>query len=206
MLKATKKQLVLLHLKKLLNCKLFKIGDAPIEVRLFYEMIDILDNHLIAFPPILPKEPHTLILGTMPGAKSLQLNQYYGHPQNQFWKFMGEIYGAHKTLPYEDRIQILKENGIAVWDVLSSCTRIGSMDADIQNATVNDFETFYKEHPTVQRVIFDSLVAEKLYLKHALPTLTRNLTYKRVPSPSPCLCKDGISGKTDFMDESFKIT
>lgn len=168
------------------------------------KMTKISNIQLIAFPPILPQAPHTLILGTMPGAKSLQLNQYYGHPQNQFWKFMGEIYGAHKTLPYEDRVQILKDKGIAVWDVLSSCTRIGSMDADIQNATVNDFETFYKEHPTLQRVIFDSLVAEKLYLKHALPILTRNLNYQRVPSPSPAYAKMGYQEKLILWTEALK--
>lgn len=144
---------------------------------------------LTAFSPILPAHPRILILGTMPGGKSLELNQYYAHPQNQFWKFMGDIYGAHKSLPYTERVQILKDNAVAVWDVLSSCTRVSSMDADIKNAVVNDFEKFYHQNPTIHLVIFDSLTAENLYLKHALPTLSKELIYKRVPSPSPAYAR-----------------
>ena len=157
------------------------------------------DQRLIAFPPILPKAPHSLILGTMPGGKSLEKQQYYAHPQNQFWRFMGDIYGALPAFPYEQRVEILKENGVAVWDVLSSCTRIGSMDADIKNAVVNDFEKFYNDHPTIKLVVFDSLTAENYYLKQALPTLKTphalSLMYKRVPSPSPAYARMSYSQK-----------
>lgn len=162
------------------------------------------DMRLIAFPPLLPKAPHTLILGTMPGEKSLELNQYYAHPQNQFWKFMGDIYGAHKSLPYEERVHILLSKQVAVWDVLSSCTRIGSMDADIKNAVVNDFQTFFTEHPTITRVIFDSLTAEKLYLKQVLPTLTHTLTYQRVPSPSPAYAAMSYDQKLVMWSDALK--
>ncbi len=146
-----------------------------------YEMADL----IVAFPPILPDNPHTLILGTMPGRKSLETNQYYAHPQNQFWKFMGDIYGAGLFLPYEDRIRILKEQNIAVWDVIRSCVRQGSMDTDIKNEVVNDFEEFYRQHSSINLVVFDSLTAEKIYKKQVLPTLTKSLKYVRVPSPSP---------------------
>jgi TDG/mug DNA glycosylase family protein len=140
---------------------------------------------IIAFPPILPENPHTLILGTMPGGKSLERKQYYAHPQNQFWKFMGDIYGAGPNLPYEERIRILKGQGVAVWDVLYACTRQGSMDANIKNGIVNNFEEFYQQNPNISLVVFDSLTAEKIYKKQVMPTLSKKLEYKRVPSPSP---------------------
>ena len=67
-----------------------------------------MDELIQAFPPIIGKNPQTLILGTMPGGKSLAANQYYAHPQNQFWKLMGDIYGAGRDLPYDERLDILK--------------------------------------------------------------------------------------------------
>jgi TDG/mug DNA glycosylase family protein len=121
----------------------------------------------------------------MPGGKSLDLNQYYAHPQNQFWRLMGDIFGAFPDLPYDKRVDILKRKGVAVWDVLKACSRSGSMDADIKNPVVNDFEKFYKENPSIKLVVFDSLTAENFYRKLVLPTLSTKLVYRRVPSPSP---------------------
>jgi hypoxanthine-DNA glycosylase len=140
---------------------------------------------IIALPPILPKRAHTLILGSMPGAKSLEINEYYAHPQNQFWRFMGEIFGASPSMPYKQRIKILKQKGIAVWDVLKACNRYGSMDADIKNPVVNDFERFYQDNPSIKLVIFDSSSAENFYKRLVQPTLSKELIYCRVPSPSP---------------------
>ena len=140
---------------------------------------------IVAFPPIIAPKAHTLILGTMPGVRSLEANQYYAHPQNQFWRFMGDIYGAGPSLPYDRRVQILKDKGIAVWDVVHACSRKGSMDADIKDEVANDFETFYRENPNIRRVVFDSLTAETIYKRRVLPVLRHSLSYARVPSPSP---------------------
>jgi double-stranded uracil-DNA glycosylase len=152
-------------------------------------------TQIVAFPPILPKTPHTLILGTMPGGKSLETQQYYAHPQNQFWRFMGDIYGAGLYLPYEDRLTILKEQGVAVWDVVQACQRQGSLDADIKHEVVNDFKAFFRDHPTLTRVVFNSLTAEKIYNKKVLPTLTKPLDYERVPSPSPAYARITYAAK-----------
>lgn len=159
---------------------------------------------LEAFPPILPHKPHTLILGTMPGIKSLQANQYYAHPQNQFWKFMGDIYGAGPSLPYQKRVQVLKKQGVAVWDVVRACTRKGSMDSEIQNEIPNNFEEFYNKHPTIKLVVFDSLTAEKIYNRRVLPTLTRKLKYIRVPSPSPAHARISYATKLAIWSAALK--
>lgn len=165
---------------------------------------------LIAFPPILPVHPTRLILGTMPGGKSLEMNQYYAHPQNQFWRLMGDIYGALPSFPYAKRVEILKEQNVAVWDVLASCRRVGSMDADIKDAVVNDFENFYTQYPTIQLVVFDSLTAEKYYLKHALPILAsehaKSLIYKRVPSPSPAHARLSYAQKLLMWTEALQTS
>ncbi len=98
---------------------------------------------------------------------------------------MGDIYGAGLTLPYDERVQILKDAGIAVWDVVHACRRAGSMDADIKDEVPNDFESFYEKNPSIRRVVFDSLTAETIYKRKVLPALTKTLEYVRVPSPSP---------------------
>jgi TDG/mug DNA glycosylase family protein len=159
---------------------------------------------ITAFPPILAGNAHSLILGTMPGGKSLVLNQYYGHPQNQFWQFMGDIFGALPSLPYERRVKILKENGIAVWDVLKSCERVGSMDSAIKNPVVNDFEKFYRDNPSIQRVVFDSATAEKFYNRLVLPVLSKTLTYRRVPSPSPAYASMKYEDKLAVWRAAFR--
>ena len=157
---------------------------------------------ITAFAPILPTRAHTLILGSMPGGKSLELNQYYAHPQNQFWRFMGDIYGALPALSYEDRIRILKDKGVAVWDVLKACRRPGSMDADIKDPVVNDFKDFYQKNPTITLVVFDSLTAENLYRRLVLPGLSRDLVYRRVPSPSPAHARMNYEAKRVLWAEA----
>jgi double-stranded uracil-DNA glycosylase len=158
---------------------------------------------IIAFPPIMPKKAHTLILGSMPGGKSVEFNQYYAHPQNQFWRFMGDIFGAFPSLPYEERIQILKQNGIAVWDVLKACSRSGSMDANIKNPVVNDFERFYQDNPSIKLVVFDSGTAENFYKRLVLPSLSKKLNYCRVPSPSPAYARMNYEAKRILWIKAF---
>ncbi|HEU0126064.1 MAG TPA: DNA-deoxyinosine glycosylase, partial [Flavobacterium sp.] len=95
-----------------------------------------------SFAPISSKKSKVLILGTMPGIKSLELNQYYGHAQNNFWKFMFLILKEEFSYDYETRKNLLLQNNIALWDVLQFCDRVGSLDSAIKNEIANDFENF----------------------------------------------------------------
>lgn len=146
-------------------------------------------THIHSFPPISDASATVLILGSMPGKASLRANQYYGHPQNAFWKIMGELVDADPELPYPDRTARLQSHGIAVWDVLKSCTRESSLDSDIvENSIVtNDFAAFFDTHPHITRVFFNGGKAEQTYRKHVLPTLNRHahMAYERLPSTSP---------------------
>lgn len=88
------------------------------------------------FPPIAKPDATILILGSMPGQKSLDENQYYAHPRNSFWPIILKLFKLKGELTYTQREQLLLDNRIAVWDVLKSCYREGSLDSDIDNSSI----------------------------------------------------------------------
>jgi hypoxanthine-DNA glycosylase len=146
--------------------------------------------HDHCFPPIATAAAHTLVLGSLPGRKSLQMQQYYAHPQNAFWKLIAAIFGADKELPYERRVKILTSHGIALWDVLAAAERPGSLDSAIVHATarVNDFRVFFREHPRLRRVLFNGRKAEQMFERFARPVLgaeSSRIRYACLPSTSP---------------------
>jgi len=143
-------------------------------------------KRLRSFPPISNEHATILILGSMPGKESLRQSQYYAHPSNAFWKIMGELTGAHPSLPYAERLRMLKSSGIALWDVLDSCDREGSLDSDIRNESANDFAAFFAKHPYIKQVFFNGAKAEQSFRKFVLEQQTLPpLALQRLPSTSP---------------------
>lgn len=136
-----------------------------------------------SFPPIAPTNATILILGTMPGVKSLEIQQYYGHPQNNFWRFMFEILNEDFSKDYETRKNLLIKNNIALWDVLQFCERIGSLDSAIKNEVTNDFEQFLKEHPNITTIFFNGQKAAAFFKKYV--SLENNYDLITLPSTSP---------------------
>ena len=141
--------------------------------------------HIQSFPPVCSTDAKLLILGSMPGKMSLEKHQYYGHPQNAFWKIMGELAGADSK-SYQERLAALQASGIALWDVLASCKRASSLDSHIREEAANDFGTFFAQHPHITHVFFNGSKAEQSFRKFVrgkqqLPPLT----YHRLPSTSP---------------------
>lgn len=139
-----------------------------------------------SFPPVADKHATILILGSVPGKESLKQQQYYAHPQNAFWKIMGDLVGAHLELPYPQRLQALTAANIALWDVLHSCEREGSLDSDIVQEQANDFAAFFAQHPHITHVYFNGAKAEQSFRrfvlgKQELPPLE----FARLPSTSP---------------------
>jgi hypoxanthine-DNA glycosylase len=138
-----------------------------------------------SFPAVVGENPKILILGSMPGTASLKKAQYYAHPQNQFWKLLGEALGEDLPLmTYERRLEILKSRGIALWDVLESCEREGSLDADISDEKPNAIGKLVRE--TGLRVIFlnggKAEAAFKAFVAESLPSGVQAI---RLPSSSP---------------------
>lgn len=124
----------------------------------------------------------------MPGARSLAAGEYYAHPQNAFWKIMAELNAFDAASSYPQRLAALGASGIALWDVLQSCEREGSLDTaiDAASAIPNDFNGFFFRHPGIRRVFFNGATAERYYRQKVLSTLEpRSLTYLRLPSTSP---------------------
>lgn len=126
-----------------------------------------------------------LILGNAPSVLSLATQQYYGNPRNAFWRIAGELFGFDPTSPYADRAAALVARGVAVWDVLRLCRRVGSLDSAVERDSMvpNDFEAFFDAHPGITRVYFTGGGAEANYRR--LVRVGADVTYARLPSTSP---------------------
>ena len=147
-------------------------------------------NVATGFEPIAAPDARVLILGSLPSVLSLEKREYYGNPQNAFWRIMGELFAAGPELDYARRTERLKQCGVALWDVLHASMRPGSMDADIRiaSAVPNDFPTFFGAHPNLELVCFNGKKAGELYDRLVLPRLDGTICdpqYETLPSTSP---------------------
>ncbi len=143
-----------------------------------------------SFDPIINQHATLLILGSMPGNRSLQQQQYYAHPRNAFWSIMHRIADAGPELDYPTRLTRLQSARIALWDVLKSCRRNGSLDAAIrpESMQTNDFSGLLSAYPNIQRIAFNGKKAETVFRRHALPLLDdrlRSIDLIGLPSTSP---------------------
>lgn len=153
-------------------------------------MIDRKSRRDSCFPPVSRKDAETLILGSLPGRKSLEQQQYYAHPQNAFWKLMAAIFDAEPTTNYEARKRLLLRNRIALWDVFAAAERPGSLDSDIVHATAeaNDFREFLRAHPKIRRIFFNGKKSEEIFRRRVLPLIAAEfpcITCEGLPSTSP---------------------
>ncbi|MCM1532307.1 MAG: DNA-deoxyinosine glycosylase [Bacteroides sp.] len=140
-------------------------------------------DYKFSFEPLAGKEARVLVLGSIPGDRSLELNEYYGHPQNRFWRMLACL--CNETMPgtYPEKKELLLRNGIALWDVAHKAVRPGSMDSDIRNEAPNDIPALMASLPNLHTVAFNGKTAEKLYDKYfsRLP----GIRYLPMPSTSP---------------------
>jgi double-stranded uracil-DNA glycosylase len=133
----------------------------------------------------------------MPGVKSLQANEYYAHKGNTFWRIMGELVGAGSETPYSERVGILNNKGVAVWDVLKSCIRPGSLDVDIRDEEPNDFQIFFGQHPKIEKIGLNGTKAAACFKKYARTTVPAKITCVTLPSTSPANASLPFSEKLD---------
>ena len=138
-----------------------------------------------SFPPLAAPDARVLILGSMPGAASLAAGQYYAHPRNAFWPIMGTLFGAGPDKPYAERALILAARGVAVWDVLQSCVRHGSLDSNISDEAPNDFAAFFRDHPQVTHVFLNGGKAASCFRRYAAGIYPAGVTAVALPSTSP---------------------
>lgn len=153
-----------------------------------------------SFPPSIDGDSTVLILGSMPGVRSLELQQYYAHPQNRFWKLMGQL--LDYPLPdteYQQRLAILKQHKIALWDVIAYCRRSGSLDSAISGERVYDFPALFEQYPNIKRLCFNGGKAHQAFLRHYkhLPNRYSNIELFPLPSTSPANARMRL---TDLID------
>ena len=133
----------------------------------------------------------------MPGVKSLVAGEYYAHKHNAFWQIMGELLDAGWEKPYGERVRILNDKGIAVWDVLQSCIRPGSLDLDIREEEPNDFQSFFKVHPHIQKVGLNGGKAASCFKKFASGFFPAQTRVVRLPSTSRANARLSFAEKRD---------
>ena len=140
---------------------------------------------LVGLPPIVSSNTRLLVLGSFPSVASLARQQYYAHPQNQFWKILQAIWPASPRLTsadsYEKRSEWVLERGLGVWDVYAACEREGSLDAAIRNREVNDFASLVRRCPQLRGIAHNGGES----FRHAKFTALLGLPVYKLPSTSP---------------------
>lgn len=141
-----------------------------------------------SFAPLIDIHCELLILGSLPGAKSLGENQYYAHPQNKFWPIMCRVFSGELSAGYDQRCSMLLKNRVALWDVIKCAKREGSLDGDIKNEIPNDIPALLKKYPRIGMIVFNGGCAFTKYKKHFG---TPSVPYLRLLSTSPaCAGRD----------------
>ncbi len=123
----------------------------------------------------------------MPGEESLKRQEYYGNPRNQFWRIMQELVGIPAAAAYAERISLLQQNRIGLWDVLHACERVGSLDSAIKYPVPNDFRDLFASHPNLKLVAFNGKKASEWFEKWWVKVVITPITIQKLilPSTSP---------------------
>jgi hypoxanthine-DNA glycosylase len=157
-------------------------------------------TRLQGLPAIISAHTRLLVLGSFPGVASLQAQQYYGHPRNHFWRIVGTLLGVDwGAMPYEQRLQTLRQRGVGVWDVYASCLREGSLDQAIKDAELNDFSALCTEAPLLTHIAHNG--SESARAMRHLQALGFVVT--RLPSTSPANASWSFERKLVAWREAF---
>ncbi len=171
---------------------------------------------LSGLPPYPPPDARILVLGSFPSAESLRKREYYGFSRNHFWPLVAALFGEDAPAGYEGRLALLGRHGVALWDVIASCERTGSLDADIGHEEPNRIPELLARLPGVERIALNGSKAASSFARHfggakaspigapfewthdALPR--RRFSVARLPSTSPVPTRDYRS-----MDDKLPI-
>ena len=135
-----------------------------------------------------------LVLGSFPGAASLQAAQYYAHPRNAFWPVMAALTGEAglPARPYAERLQALRRHRIALWDAVAACRREGSLDTAIEAAEPSDLRELVARLPELRAIVCNGALAHKQTL---LALGDVDLPVLRLPSTSPAHAGQSLATK-----------
>ena len=139
-------------------------------------------TRLVGLSPVIGPDTRLLVLGSFPGVASLRTQQYYGHPQNSFWKILGALWSLDLlALPYAHRLDAARAHGLGIWDVYGACEREGSLDTAIRHAELNDFAGLQRACPQLQGIAHNGGES----FRHAKHTQALGLPVYLLPSTSP---------------------
>lgn len=144
---------------------------------------NLCDNLKKSFTPLECYDAEILILGSIPGDRSIKMQQYYGHPQNRFWRVIAAITETELPTEYNTKKEMLKANKIALWDVVYKANRKGSMDSMIKDEVPNAIDNFIRSHPKLKTIAFNGKKAEQMYDRYF--DRDSSLRYLSLPSTSP---------------------
>lgn len=143
-----------------------------------------MSGRITAFEPVAPTGARVLVLGSMPSVESLNRGFYYAYPRNAFWRILAQVFGETFPADIPARVALLERHDIALWDVLRSCEREGSLDSAIRRPEPNDFGALFQRCPGIGRILFNGGTAERLFTKWGRPWMDGR-SCQRLPSTSP---------------------
>jgi len=159
------------------------------------------ETTLQGFPPIVNEQTRLLVLGSFPSVASLSAQGYYAHPQNQFWKILGALWNLPlASRPYAQRVQVLLDHGLGVWDVYASCEREGSLDSAIRHPQLNDLASLRQRCPQLRAIAHNGGES----FRHARHTRALGLPVERLPSTSPANASWSFERKLAAWREVFQ--
>jgi len=150
------------------------------------------------FQPLVFKDSKVLILGSFPSIESFDNSFYYGDPRNQFWMILSEV-SAYPINNRDQKIWLLKESKVALWDMILNCTRDNSLESSLEDIEVNNIAEFLEEHPSITKVAFTGRLAEKLFKMH-FDYLEIERLY--LPSPSSAYAKMSLNQKIEIYKKA----
>ncbi len=153
-----------------------------------------------SFNPIIDKRSKVIILGSLPGVRSLKDNEYYANRQNSFWKILFSVFDRPYSSDYRDKTGLLTENCIALWDVIKSAERSGSCDSRIRSAEPNNIPDLLKKYTSISYIIFNGTFAYRSYKKFFK---TPCLRFEVLLSTSPA-CAGRDKEKAEMWEKAIK--
>ncbi|MDQ6679773.1 MAG: DNA-deoxyinosine glycosylase [Pseudomonadota bacterium] len=156
---------------------------------------------LVGLAPVISPATRLVVLGSFPGVASLRAQQYYGHPRNHFWPILAALWGVDlMTLPYAERLEVVKERGLGIWDVYASCRREGSLDSAIEAAQLNDLASLARRAPNLQAVAHNGGESARS-MRH---TRALGVPVLKLPSTSPANASWNLDRKLAAWREAFE--
>jgi len=152
---------------------------------------------LKSFKPVADDHTKILVVGSMPGDASLKAGQYYAYKYNHFWRIISVLFNCGKPFSsYREKLSVLSQNSIGLWDSLKYCRRQGSLDKDIKSGKANNFSLLFKKYPSIRRIVFNGRAAEKFF--KANNPLLSEYEYILMPSTSPANAGKSFEEKLSF--------